>query len=75
MFSVRPSNSIFLWNGQNFVERRRERGSKHLNSINTQSIAASFRTHGIGIMNTTVNFTYQFLAQKFHVFSQFLFDR
>ena len=25
-------------------------------------------------MNTTVNFTYQFLAQKFQIFSQFLYD-
>ena len=27
-----------------------------------------------GILNTTVNYTYQFLAQKFHNFNQFLFD-
>ncbi|CAF4420917.1 unnamed protein product, partial [Adineta steineri] len=32
------------------------------------------RTHGIGIMNTAVNFTYQYLRQKFYMFSQFLFD-
>jgi len=25
-------------------------------------------------MNTTVNFTYQFLSKKFYVFSQFMFD-
>jgi WASH complex subunit 7 len=61
-------------NQQNFVERRPDRGSKNLNTINIQSIAASLRQHGLGILNTTVNFTYQFLAQKFHVFSQFLFD-
>uniref|UniRef100_A0A7S2MKL7 Uncharacterized protein n=1 Tax=Octactis speculum TaxID=3111310 RepID=A0A7S2MKL7_9STRA len=61
-------------NQQNFVERRPDRGSKNLNTINTQSIAASLRQHGLGILNTTVNFTYQFLSQKFHVFSQFLFD-
>ena len=28
----------------------------------------------MGIMNTTVNFTYQFLLKKFDIFSQFLFD-
>jgi WASH complex subunit 7 len=28
----------------------------------------------LGVLNTTVNFTYQFLAQKFNIFSQFLFD-
>jgi WASH complex subunit 7 len=61
-------------NQQNFVERRPDRGSKNLNTINIQSIAASLRQHGLGIIPTTVNFTYQFLAQKFHVFSQFLFD-
>uniref|UniRef100_A0A7S2WHU2 WASH complex subunit 4 n=1 Tax=Rhizochromulina marina TaxID=1034831 RepID=A0A7S2WHU2_9STRA len=61
-------------NQQNFVERRPDRGSKNLNTINIQSIAASLRQHGLGILNTTVNFTYQFLAQKFHIFSQFLFD-
>ena len=59
---------------QNFVERRPDRGSRNLNTINIQSIAASLRQHGLGILNTTVNFTYQFLAQKFHIFSQFLFD-
>ena len=25
-------------------------------------------------MNTTVNFTYQFLCKRFYVFTQFLFD-
>jgi WASH complex subunit 7 len=45
-----------------------------LNTIKIQSIAASIRQHGLGVLNTTVNFTYQFLAQKFHIFSQFLYD-
>lgn len=38
------------------------------------SFVASLRQHGLGVLNTTVNFTYQFLAQKFNIFSQFLFD-
>jgi len=71
VFVARFSYSL---NQQNFVERRPDRGSKNLNTINVQSIAASLRQHGLGILNTTVNFTYHFLAQKFHVFSQFLFD-
>jgi len=54
------------------VERSAD--SKSLNTINISHIANSIRTHGIGIMNTTVNFTYQFLRQKFVIFSQFLFD-
>ena len=61
-------------NEQYFVERRADRGAKHLNSINIQSVTNSIRTHGSGIMNTCVNFTYQFLAKRFYVFSQFLFD-
>lgn len=48
--------------------------SRHLTAINIQSIAHSIRTHGTGIMNTTINFTYQYLAQKFYIFSQFLCD-
>jgi WASH complex subunit 7 len=61
-------------NMQQFIEFRHDKASKHLNTINIQSIAASIRQHGLGMLNTTVNFTYQFLAQKFNVFSQFIFD-
>jgi len=50
------------------------RASKLLNTVNIQMIAGSIRTHGIGIMNTTVNFTYQYLRQRFVTFSQFLYD-
>ena len=57
---------------QVFVERPRDQ--KFLNTISIRHIANSIRTHGTGIMNTTVNFTYQFLAQKFQIFSQFLYD-
>jgi len=59
-------------NNQIFIERTSD--NKTLNTINIQHIANSIRTHGTGIMNTTVNFTYQFLKQKFKTFSQFLFD-
>jgi WASH complex subunit 7 len=59
-------------NTQIFVERAFDQ--KHLNTINIQHISNSIRTHGTGIMNTTVNFTYQFLCRKFVVFSEFLFD-
>ena len=61
-------------NGQFFLERKPTRGAKHLNTINTQSISNSIRTHGLGMLNTTVNFTYQFLTKKFEIFTQFLFD-
>jgi hypothetical protein len=45
-----------------------------LDTVSIQMIAGSIRTHGIGIMNTTVNFTYQYLRQRFVTFSQFLYD-
>jgi WASH complex subunit 7 len=61
-------------NMQQFIEYRSDKNSKHLSTIRIQSIAASLRQHGLGILNTTVNYTYQFLAQKFHIFNQFLFD-
>ena len=61
-------------NQQNFIERRPDRGAKYLNTIGIDSISCSIRQHGLGIMNTTINYTYQFLAKKFHIFSQFLFD-
>eukprot|EP00939_MAST-03C_sp_MAST-3C-sp1_P001746 g1746.t1 len=61
-------------NEQCFVERYPDKGARHLNTINTHSIANSMRTHGTGIMNTTVNYTYQFLQQKFRIFNQFMMD-
>eukprot|EP01038_Epipyxis_sp_PR26KG_P006379 gene6379-8787_t len=68
------SRFTYNMNMQQFMEYRPEKSSKHLNTIKIQSIAASIRQHGLGVLNTTVNFTYQFLSSKFHIFSQFLFD-
>ena len=59
-------------NQQLFVET--DSDAKYLSTIGIKHIAASMRTHGLGIMNTTVNFTYQLLKQKLFVCSQFLFD-
>ncbi|KAG8185393.1 hypothetical protein JTE90_018615 [Oedothorax gibbosus] len=66
------SNYLYNLNNQIFVERSSH--NKHLNTINIRHIANSIRTHGIGVMNTTVNFVYQFLRKKFQIFSQFLYD-
>lgn len=63
---------LYNLNTQIFIEE--SSNNKHLNSINISHVANSIRSHGIGIMNTTVNYTYQFLKNKFRVFSQFLFD-
>ena len=61
-------------NQQFFIEKKSVKGAKHLNSVNINSISSSIRQHGSGMINTTVNFAYQFLSQKFSIFSQFLFD-
>ncbi|XP_044177344.1 WASH complex subunit 4-like isoform X2 [Acropora muricata] len=66
------SRYLYNLNNQIFVETASN--NKHLNTINIRHIANSIRTHGSGIMNTTVNFTYQFLRKKFFIFSQFLYD-
>jgi WASH complex subunit 7 len=57
---------------QFFIEKSIDQ--KHLNIINIGHIATSIQTHGMGIMNTTVNFTYQFLVRKIVLIHEFLFD-
>ncbi|CAD8128339.1 unnamed protein product [Paramecium sonneborni] len=57
---------------QQFVQVTSE--SKQVYSISIQQIADSIRTHGIGILSTTVNSVYKFLQKKIQMFSQFLFD-
>ena len=64
----------YCYNLNNQIFVARESQSKYLETINIRHVANSIRTHGVGIMNTTVNFTYQFLTKKFFIFSQFMFD-
>lgn len=59
-------------NNQVFVEINNN--SQHLNTVSIKNIANSMRTHGTGIVNTAVNYVYQFLRKKIFTFSQFLFD-
>lgn len=47
------SNYVYNLNNQIFIEKSSK--NKHLNTINIRHIANSLRTHGIGIINTTVN--------------------
>lgn len=62
-------------NTQVFMERiSNARERKYLTIISVKHLANSIRTHGLGILSTTVNFVYQFLAHKLLVFSQFLYD-
>lgn len=64
----------YLYNLSNQVFVEKCSNNKHLNTISIQHITNSIRTHGTGIINTAVNFTFQFLKKKFFIFSQFLFD-
>lgn len=57
---------------QMFVEKTSE--NKHLNVLLIKHIANSIKTHGFGIINTAVNFTYQFLKSKLYTFSQYLYE-
>lgn len=59
-------------NNQVFVEQSSK--NQHLNTVNIKNISNSLRTHGFGIVNTAVNYVYQFLGKKFRIFSQFIFD-
>lgn len=59
-------------NNQVFVEVASK--NQHLNTVNIKNIANSLRTHGSGIVNTAVNYVYQFLRKKFSTFSQFIYD-
>eukprot|EP01156_Anaeramoeba_ignava_P010318 Anaeramoba_ignava/a479362_86.p1 GENE.a479362_86~~a479362_86.p1 ORF type:complete len:1184 (-),score=304.20 a479362_86:2743-5994(-) len=59
-------------NNQMFVQRTTE--EKHLKVIGIAHISNSIRSHGTGIMNTAVNVTFQFLKEKFKIFSGFLYD-
>ncbi|KAL0477343.1 WASH complex subunit 7 [Acrasis kona] len=68
------SNYSYNLNIGMFIEKCSTTDSKNLNTVHIKHVANSIRTHGTGIMNTTVNFVYQFLGKKFYLFSQFLFD-
>ena len=60
-------------NNQLFVEHA-TKNNRHVNTINIRHIANSMRTHGTGIMNTTVNYVFQYLRKHFKMFSLFLHD-
>lgn len=66
--------SAYAYNLNNQVFVERNSNNKYLNTIGIRHIANSLRTHGIGVVNTTVNQTYQFLRKRFNLFSQFMFD-
>ena len=70
------TNYSYDMNTQSFVENKPDSTSsiKYLNIIDIKSIVTSIRQHGLGVVSTTINCTYQFLTKKFHLFSQTLFN-
>lgn len=63
---------LYNLNNQFFVERNS--GNKHLNVLTIRHVANSIQTHGFGIINSTVNFAYQFLKKKLQTLFQFLYE-
>jgi WASH complex subunit 7 len=68
------ANYTYNLNEQLFVQRPLKTEAKHLHTLHIRHIANSIRTHGTGIMNTTVNYVYKCLLKKLSVVSQFLAD-
>ncbi|ESL08593.1 hypothetical protein TRSC58_03701 [Trypanosoma rangeli SC58] len=68
------ANYTYNMNEQLFVQRPSTTESKYLHTLHIRHVANSIRTHGTGIMNTTVNYVYKCLLKKLAIFSQFLYD-
>lgn len=67
------SRFTYNLNNQIFVESHAN-NNQHFNTIGIKNIANSLSTHGFGIINTTINFVYQFLRKKLTIFSQVIYD-
>ena len=59
-------------NRQCFVQKQSRSG--HLIVFGVKQVANSIRMHGIGLCNTLIDLSYQFLKKCFVDFSQFLYD-
>ncbi|KRW98285.1 hypothetical protein PPERSA_01723 [Pseudocohnilembus persalinus] len=63
--------SYNLYN-QTFFEITSE--NKQITSVGISQFSDSIKTHGLGILNTTINFAYKYIQKKISAFSQFLYD-
>ncbi|KAK6734492.1 hypothetical protein RB195_017965 [Necator americanus] len=66
------TNFNYCLNQQLFIEKTSP--NRSLRVLTAEHMADSLRTHGLGVLNTSVNITYQFLRSKFTIFNQFLRD-
>uniref|UniRef100_A0A1I7XQL9 MYND-type domain-containing protein n=1 Tax=Heterorhabditis bacteriophora TaxID=37862 RepID=A0A1I7XQL9_HETBA len=60
----------FKNNSQIFIEKQSP--NRSLRVLTADHMANSLQTHGMGVLNTSVNITYQLLRKKFAIFNQFL---
>ncbi|VDO58985.1 unnamed protein product [Haemonchus placei] len=66
------SNFNYCLNQQLFIEKVSP--NRTLRVLTAEHMADSMRTQGLGVLNTSVNITYQLLRSKFGIFNQFLRD-
>ena len=57
---------------QTFLEITTE--AKQVSSIGIKQLSDSIKTHGLGILSTTVNAFYKYLAKKINLFNKFMYD-
>jgi len=71
-FAVRYNYNM---NTQTFIEKTSWAKDKTaLNTLSIKNVAESIRTHGTGITHAVINSVYKYLAQRFQIFSQFLYE-
>ena len=69
------SEFCYYLNGNLFVEKLGAASErKHLHTISVRHIANSIRMHGAGVVDTIVNFIFQFLASRMTQLSSLLLD-
>jgi WASH complex subunit 7 len=66
-------NYNYNLHSQIFTEITKD-NNNYVTSIGVQQILNSLCTHGIGVVNTIVNKTYQFLGQRIKAITQFVLD-
>ncbi|KAL1452747.1 hypothetical protein WDU94_006948 [Cyamophila willieti] len=77
LFLIRNINSFinnynYNINNQIFIENKSN--SKFLNTITISHIANNIRIYGIGIINTLINYIYQYLCKKLNSLIKYLYN-
>ena len=62
-------------NAQTFIEKSSLAKEKTLlSTLSIKRVSESIRTHGTGVTHAVINSVYRYLAQRFQIFSQFLYE-